>query len=125
MLFRSGVGTTIVFNVGRQDAKHFAQDFLKPVRPDDIRALKRREALVRIGSDMAKVRTLDRPSVPELHFRDEIIEQSHQKYYRPVTKVQELVRHRHRGSTETFSPLVPDEHTSPGKSPPVRLYDEL
>ena len=122
----AGVGATIVFNVGRQDAEHQAKDFLKNVRADDIRALEPQEALVRIGKDMAKIRTLDRPDTPQVNFRDEIIEQSHQKYCRPVAEVQELIRHRHRGSGETFSPLVPNvENASPGKSSPQRPYDEL
>ena len=122
----AGVGTTIVFNVGRRDAEFLAKDFLKPVRADDIRALKRREALVRIGSDMARIKTLDRQSIPEINYRDEIIKQSHDRYCRRVEVIQQLLRHRHGGRGETFSPLVPaGGKASPGEQVPERPYDEL
>ena len=121
----AAVATTIVLNVGRQDAEHLAKDFLKTVRADDIRALEPQEALVRIGKEMARIRTVDRKPIPEVHFRDEIIEQSRQKYCLPVAAVQEMIRHRHRRSGERFSPLVPNVETAgSGKSAPARLYDE-
>jgi len=122
----AGVGTTIVFNVGRRDAEFLAKDFLKPVKADDIRALDRREALVRIGNDMARIRTLDRQSIPEVNYRDEIIKQSHDRYCRRVEEIQQLIRHRHSGTGETFSPLVPvGGNVAPGGHVPERLYDEL
>jgi len=122
----AGVGTTIVFNVGRRDAEFLAKDFLKPVKADDIRALERREALVRIGSDTAKIRTQDRSSIPEINYRDEIINQSHDKYCLPIGKVRELIRNRRRGHGETFKPLAP-EATAEGRNArsPTRVYDEL
>ncbi len=122
----AGVGTTIVFNVGRRDAEFLAKDFLKPVKADDIRALERREALVRIGKDMARVRTLERESVPEIDYRDEIIEHSRSEYCRAVEEIYQLIRYRQRGRGETFSPLVPEagKATSDGQLP-SRLYDEL
>ena len=74
---------------------------------------------------MARIRTVDRKPIPEVHFRDEIIAQSRQKYCLPVAAVQEMIRHRHRRSGERFSPLVPTVETAAsGKSAPARLYDE-
>ncbi len=122
----AGVGTTIVFNVGRRDAEFLAKDFLKPVKADDIRALEQREALVRIGKDMARIKTRERKSIPEINYRDEIIKQSHDRYYRRVEEIQKLIRGRHGGSGETFGPLAPGERKrATGGQMTERLYDEL
>ena len=81
---------------------------------------------MRVGTVMTKIRTLDRPLASEVNFKDEIIEQSHRKYCLPVEKVQEMIRHRHRGSRETFSPLVPaSAETTAGASSKERGYDEF
>ena len=121
----AGVGSTVVFNVGRQDAEHLAKDFLKEVRADDIRELAPQEALVRIHKNMAKIRTRDRKSIPAVNFRDEIIEQSHRKYCLPVAEVQAMIRRRHC-SGETFEPLVPGDHEGAyGGRRKERLYDEF
>ena len=77
---------------------------------------------MRIGTVMTKIRTQDRPVTPEVDFKDAIIDQSRRKYYLPVEKVQEMIRHRHHGSRETFSPLVPP---SAGVSSKERAYDEF
>jgi hypothetical protein len=122
----ASVGTTIAFNVPEHDAERLAKTFPEMVTTRDFLQLKNREALVRIGTTMAKIRTLDRPTVPEANYRDEIIEQSRQKYCTPAAEVYELIRHRHRSSRDNFSPLVPDrDDAASDKSLPTRSYDEL
>ncbi|MHC4565404.1 MAG: type IV secretory system conjugative DNA transfer family protein, partial [Planctomycetota bacterium] len=122
----ASTGSTVAFNVSRQDAEYLSKQFQKTVKPDDFSALELRETLVRISTVMTKIRTLDRPTMPEPSFRDEIIEQSRHKYCLPVEKVQEMIRHRHRGSGQTFSPLVPPStETSGGASSKERTYDEF
>ena len=122
----ASTGSTVAFNVARQDAEYLSKQFQKSAKPDDFSALDLREALVRIGTVMTKIRTLDRPLASEVNFKDEIIEQSRRKYCLPAEKVQEMIRHRHRGSRETFSPLVPDSaETTAGVSPKERSYDEF
>jgi hypothetical protein len=122
----ASVGSTIAFSVDARDAEHLAKTFRKAVDAEDFQALETREALVRIGNDMAKIRTLDRMPIPEVNFRNEIIEQAHRKYCLPVAEVQERVRHRHPGHGETFSPLVPSGGNAPSViALPARLYDEL
>jgi len=118
----ASTGSTIAFNVSRQNAEYLAKQFQKSVKPDDFSALDLREALVRIGNVMTKIRTLDRPLASEVNFKDEIIEQSRRKYCLPVEKVQEMICHRHHGSHETFSPLMPP---SAGVSSKERGYDEF
>jgi len=122
----AGVGSTIAFNVGEQDADHLARIFPEKVKGRDFLTLEDREALVRIGTAMTKIRTRDRPATPDVNYRDEIIEQSHDRYCLPVGAVRELIRRRHRGRSETFSPLVPGAgKAAPDGQPPARLYDEL
>lgn len=122
----ASTGSTVAFNVCRQDAEHLSKQFQKSAKTDDFSALDLREALVRIGTVMTKIRTLDRPAIPEVSFRDEIIEQSRHKYCLSVEKVQEMIRHRHRGSGQTFSPLVsPSTETSSSVSSNGRIYDEF
>jgi len=122
----ASVGSTIAFSVDAKDAEYLAKTFRKAVNAEDFQALETREALVRIGNDMVKIRTLDRMPVPEVNFRNEIIERAHRKYCSPVAEVQERIRHRHPGKGETFSPLVPGAGDAPSvEPPPARLYDEL
>jgi len=122
----ASTGSIVGFNVSRQDAEYLSKQFQKTVKADDFSALDLREALVRIGTVMTKIKTRNRPVVKEVNFRDEIIEQSHRKYCLPVEKVQEMIRHRHRGCGQTFSPLVPDSvETSGDLSSAKRKFDEF
>jgi hypothetical protein len=122
----ASTGSIVGFNVSRQDAEYLSKQFQKTVKADDFSALDLREALVRIGTVMTKIKTRNRPVVKEVNFRDEIIEQSRRKYCLPVEKVQEMIRNRHRGCGQTFSPLVPDSvETSGGLSSIKREYDEF
>jgi len=122
----ASTGSTVAFNVSRQDAEYLSKQFQKLAKPDDFSALDLREALIRIGTVMTKIRTLDRPMTPDVDSKDEIIEQSRHKYCLPVEKVQEMIRHRHRGSGQTFSPLVPPSAEASGGAPAKeRVYDEF
>jgi len=122
----ASVGTTIAFSVPQEDAELLAKAFPESVKARDFLRLENREALVRIGTTVTKIRTVDRPTVPQINFRDDIIEQSRRKYCRRVSEVQRLIRHRHHGSGETFSPLVPGvENMTSNEGLPQRLYDEL
>jgi len=122
----ASTGSIVAFNVSRQDAEYLSKQYQKLAKPDDFSALDLREALVRIGTVMTKIRTMDRPVTPQIDFKDEIIKQSHRKYCLPVEKVQEMIRHRHRGSGQTFSPLVPSSaETFGGASSKERAYDEF
>jgi len=120
------VGSTVVLNVGRQDADSLAKSFQEKVKAEDLIRLEHREAIVRIGTAVAKIRTLDLPPTPAVNFRDEIIEQSRRRYCDPVGKVQERIRKRHQGSGRTFSPLVPPvAQTGKGSAAAERIYDEF
>jgi hypothetical protein len=122
----AGTGSTLSFNVSRQDAEYLSKQFQKSAKPDDFSALDLREALVRIGTIMTKIRTRNRPVTQEVDFRNEIIERSRCEYCLPVEKVQEMIRHRHRGSGQTFSPLVPPPAKTSGSAASTeRVYDEF
>jgi hypothetical protein len=73
------------------------------VDADDIVALDAYQAIARIGTDIVRIRTRPPLSVPCQHFRSRIIEESHNKYYRPAHEVRKWIE---RGSERWGSPHV-------------------
>jgi len=104
----SSVGTTILFNVDSKDAAYLAKDFQNTIKTEDIVKLKKREAFVRCGTEIVKIRTIDAPPMPQRHFRDEIVALSRKKYCKPVAEVRQIVERRGERLYKPYSPLVPD-----------------
>lgn len=87
----STVGTTIVFNVDTEDARHLTKDLRGLVKPEDLITLKRGEAVVRIDTQVVRVRTPEPVTPPEDSRRDQIVALSHQHYCRPTREVEEAI----------------------------------
>ena len=102
----SSVGTTIIMNVDTKDARSLTKDLRGLVEYEDIISLERGEAIARIGNDIVKVELKGRIEIPEKHFREEIIQHSLAKYYRPAHEVQKWLRQRRRGDSKSFTSLV-------------------
>ena len=87
-------GSTVVFNVDLNDAHYLVKDLRNLVEPDDIANFGIGEAVARIGTDIVKIRTKDKLPVPETNCRQQIIDHSHQYYYKPIQTVKEQIANR-------------------------------
>jgi hypothetical protein len=101
------VGTTIVFNVDAKDASHLSKDFKKRAEVNDFIELEQGEAIVRCGTEIAKIKTLGPLEIPEKNFRDRIIAESRQRYYMPATEVRRIISRRRERANKPFEPLAP------------------
>jgi len=77
-----GVGSTVAFRVSTDDAEQLCRGFQKRVIPEDLIRLSRGEAIVNIGSHIARVHTAGPTEAPAPGSRDRILERSRQRYYR-------------------------------------------
>ena len=83
----ASVGATIIFNVDTRDAGYLRKDLQDMVEVKDLISLDVGEAIARIGTEVVRFRTLPPLKVPERHFRERIIEESHRRYYSPIADV--------------------------------------
>lgn len=100
----SSVGSTVIFRVNTTDATYLKKDLQGRVSSDDLIALPNYEAIVRVGTQIARVRTQPPPRPQPANCRQRIIERSHQLYYRPVAEVERAVRERY---DRCYEPLTP------------------
>lgn len=70
------VRTTIVFNVDSRDAGYLSKDFRNKANVNDFINLERGEAIVRCGTEIAKIKTLGPLEIPEKNFKERIIAES-------------------------------------------------
>ena len=84
-------GSTIVFNVDLNDAHYLVKDLRKLVEPDDIANFGIGEAVARIGTDIVKIKTKDKLPIPETNYQQQIIDHSHQHYYKPIQEVKDEI----------------------------------
>jgi hypothetical protein len=88
------MGTTIIFNVDLSDARFFTKDLQGKVDANDIATLETGEAIARIGTEIIKMKTPPPISIPPKTFKDEIIQNSFEKYYRKISLVKKQVKKR-------------------------------
>jgi hypothetical protein len=88
------MGTTIIFNVDLSDARFFTKDLQGKVDANDIATLETGEAIARVGTEIIKMKTLQPISIPPKTFKDEIIQNSLEKYYRNTNLVKKQVKKR-------------------------------
>lgn len=102
-------GTTIIFNVDLVDARLLANNLQGKVEAKDIALLETGEAIARIGTEIVKVETAPPRSIPEENFKDEIIKNSYDNYYKPINEVKRIVDQRlKRFGIEThFKEIIP------------------
>ena len=117
----SSVATTIIMNVDAKDARHLTKDLQKLVHFEDLINLKVGDAVARIGTDVVRLKTHGPLKIPEQHFKNEIIKQSLKRYYKPVSKVRELIQNKDRRGKRPFSTLTAASH----KKPETFVYDEF
>lgn len=119
------VGTTIVFNVDAKDAAYLSKDFQDLVKPEDIFNLEIGQAIIRCGTDIARIKTLEPLQIPQKNFREQIIAQSRKNYCMPVPQVRKVIEQRGERNNKPFEPLVTTKNTY-GKLNKIteRKYDE-
>ena len=90
----SSVGSTVIFNVDTKDAHHLRSGLQGLVEVDDLITLEVGQAIARIGTHITRVRTQPPLEIPPDNAREQIIQRSRERYYRPVEQVRSEVRHR-------------------------------
>jgi hypothetical protein len=121
----SSVGSTIIFNIDSEDARHLTKDLRGLVKVDDITSLKAYNAIARIGTDIVRLKTRPPLPIPNPNFRDRIIEESRRKYYKPVHEVEQWVRRRGERWRQPFTSLVPGPSKGSGTGIEELAYDEF
>jgi len=101
------VGTTIVFNVDSRDAGYLSKDFRNKANVNDFINLERGEAIVRCGTEIAKIKTLAPLEIPEKNFKDRIIAESRKKYCMPAPEVRRIINRRRERANKPFESLAP------------------
>jgi hypothetical protein len=105
------VGSTIIFNVHQEDARHLVRGFRGRVKPEDFIGLGVGEAIVRVGADVVRIRT-DDPSVnPETHQKDRIIAESRRRYYKPANEIRRAIADRNCRWAASISPMSCGEYS--------------
>lgn len=119
------VGTTIVFNVDSRDAAYLSKDFRNEAKVNDFISLERGEAIMRCGSEIAKIKTLGPLGIPAKNFRERIIAESRRKYCMPAPAVRRIIEQRRRRADKPFAPLGVALDSLPStRAPEEFLYDE-
>lgn len=121
----AGVGTTIIFRVGKTDAQTLSNNLQGKVETKDLVSLKNFEAIARIGTDIVHLRTQAPIKIPAVNFRNRIIDESRRKYCMPVHEVKKLIHKRNDRWSKSYSPLVP--HSPKNSSGAIQefIYDEF
>jgi len=117
----SSVGTTIIMNVDGKDARYLTKDLRNLVKAEDLMNLNIGEAIVRIGTEIVRVKLQGPLEYPERHFKDEIIERSHKLYYKPVHVVHETINQKNRRWDRPYAPLGNGKNETPKEF----IYDEF
>lgn len=76
-----------------------------PFAIDEMTSLKLGEAIVRIDTDVVKIKTLGKLKRPKIQFRDQIIRHSLDHYYKPLQNVKETIRQKNNQYQRDFVPL--------------------
>jgi len=106
----SSVGTTIIMNVDRKDAAYLVKDLRDEVSVNDLTNLKLGEAVVRIDTDVIKIKTMGKLEIPKQNFKDQIIEHSLRHYYQPEKVVREAIRKKNERYNGMISPIQTTRH---------------
>jgi hypothetical protein len=108
-------GTSIVFCVDAGDAAVMRKNFRNKPTDEDFMNLDRGEAMVRVDNDIAKISTLG-PTKVTKSFREQIIRNSHRRYYKQARDIRRENRFRFRGYHDPFGDRFPDDLKLPTDS---------
>lgn len=108
----ASAGTTIIFNVDTRDAGVLLKDLRGEVKVDDLIGLDVGEAFARVGTQVVRLNTFAPMEVPSNNFADLIVEQSRQRYCRPVGEVRIALCKRQERWNKASLPMAvePDGH---------------
>ncbi len=121
----STVSASIIFRVDKRDADYLAKDLQGKVKPVDLLSLRDAEAFARIGTEVVKIKTRPPLTIPENHFRSQIIEESRRQYYRPAHEARKWIRSRGDRWGLSFTPLTTSRTEGQNGSPEELIYDEF
>jgi hypothetical protein len=121
----STVGSSVIFNVDKRDAQYLIKDLQEKVKVEELVSLAQGEAIVRIGTDIIRIRTRSPLKPPTPNFKDRIIKESRSKYYKPVHEVHQWIRRRKDRWNKPFSSLTPAFAKKDGGDLKEFVYDEF
>lgn len=116
----SSVGSTIIFNVDTRDAQHLVKDLRGLVKIEDLIALNVGQAVMRCGTDIVRIKTLDPYKMPAKNLRERIIAESRRRYCRPAPEIVKMIRQRYHPAHRPLAALI---ETSRSKKTRSRKYD--
>ena len=122
----TSVGTTIIFNVDINDARYLVKDLQEKVLPKDLAILETGEAIVRLGTDIIKIKTPKPKIIPAHSFRDRIIQISHENYCKTFNEVRNLMKSKNGSFSkldDTSRSLIKKESTNSSNA--SFIYDEF
>ena len=122
----SSVGSTIIFNVNSTDAAFLIKDLQGRVEPEDLTRLDIGHAIARIGPHIVRIKTHHPLRIPESHCRDQIVDQSRQRYCRPIDQVKQASRERGPSGGAISIQAVMEEtklHRDGETEPAAEVYD--
>jgi hypothetical protein len=122
----SSVGTTIIFNVDINDARYLVKDLQGKVKPNDLATLKTGEAILRINTDIIKIKTPTPKRVPNVSFAKGIIKRSRENYCGRSNQVRESIQKKQNRfkAYQWSAPTVTEEIETTGNESPLS-YDEF
>jgi len=115
-------GTTIVFNEPEDEARALVRLLGEQVRVEDLTRLEVGEAVVRLGTHIARIHTPAPRPIPTDSARDRIVAWCHQRYYKTRREILETIQRR-RTSARGSSPVVVS--ASKSEADKEYAYDEL
>ena len=121
----SSVGATVIFNVDERDARFLTKDLRGRVKPEDMFNLEVAEAIARIGSDVVKFRLPPQLKADNMALREQLIQNSRQKYYRPAPEVRKAINRRRERWNPAFNSLASNKDRNEKGRIEEFYYDEF
>ena len=122
----TSVGTTIIFNVDIADARYLVKDLQEKVVPKDLATLKTGEAIVRLNTDIIKIKTPPPKLIPKINYKDKIIQNSHDNYCSPFLEVRNFLKNnRRRLSKQDYSSMSLRKTEFNNSDDTSFIYDEF
>jgi hypothetical protein len=107
----SNVGSTLIFNVDRNDAQHLTKDLLGKVTLDDLAGLPDYHAIARVQQHVVRIHTIAPAVIQGDGHKAAILERSHRLYCKPRAEVAALVRKRSQVSSDIGLRAAPSTET--------------
>jgi len=95
----TGAGASIIMRCDPESARRAALELQEEVTPKDIIHLEPYQAYARLHTEIVQLNTPNAPPEPETHYRNQIIENSHRRYYLPYDEAKRISNRRQRHST--------------------------